>query len=252
MSRVRLACVLVLLLPSLALAGDFERGLEALGKKDYDHAIIHFNAYMQANPKQNASAYYNRGLAHYGKKDYDWALADFTESIHLDPRNADAYCNRGSVHYHKKQYDKAIDDFDAALRLNPRHPGASDNRGSAYAAKKDYDKAIAVYQEAIRLNPNRPHAYNNLAWLLATCPQDAVRDGGKAVQLAVKACDFADWRDSNLLDTLAAAYAECQKFAEAVQWQKRAVEIGYEDKEDEAKALRRLKLYEEGKPYRQD
>jgi tetratricopeptide (TPR) repeat protein len=152
----------------------------------------------------------------------------------------------------KKQYDKAIEDFDKALVFNPRHPGASNNRGSAYAAKKQYDKAIAVFQEAIRLNPNRPDAYNNLAWLLATCPQAAVRDGQKAVQLALKACDFSDWRDGDLLDTLAAAYAECKMFTDAVKWQKRAVEMGHEDKEDMAKALRRLKLYEEGKPYRQE
>jgi Tfp pilus assembly protein PilF len=251
MSRIWLTWVLFLLLPSLALAGDFESGLEALSKKDYDRAILHFNAYTQANPKKNAAAYYNRGVAYYGKKDYDWAIADFTEAIRLDPRNADAYGNRSSAYLHKKEYDKAIADTDAALRLNPRHPVAANNRGSAYAAKKEYDKAVAIFGEAIQLNPNRPDAYNNLAWLLATCPQDPVRNGQKAVQLAAKACDFSDWRDGNLLETLAAAYAECKMFTEAVLWQKRAVEMGHEDKEDIAGALRRLKLYEKGKPYRE-
>jgi Flp pilus assembly protein TadD len=252
MSRIRLACVLVLLLPALAPAGDFELGREALRRKDYEQAIIHFNAYMQANPKPTAAAYYNRGVAHYGKKDYDWAIADFSESIRLDPRFADAYGNRASVYLLKKEYDKAIQDSDTALRLNPRHPVAANNRGSAYAAKKQYDKAVAVFQEAIRLNPNRPDAYNNLAWLLSTCPQAAVRDGHKALQLALKACDFSDWRNAEMLDTLAAAYAECKMFAEAAQWQKRAVEMGHADREDVEKALRRLKLYEQGKPYRQE
>ncbi len=252
MSRIRLACILVLLSPALAPAGDFEKGLDALSKKDYEQAIIHFNAYMQANPKQNAAAYYNRGRVHYGKKDYDWAAADFTESIRLDPRHADSYNSRGSVYLHKKQYDKAIEDFDKALSLNPRHLGASNGRGSAFAGKKQYDKAVAVFQEAIQLNPNRPDAYNNLAWLYATCPKDAVRNGKKAVQLALKACDFSDWHDGETMDTLAAAYAECKLFAEAVQWQKRAVEMSHADKEDRTKALGRLKLYEEGKPYHQE
>src|SRR5262249_51206314 len=152
---------------------------------------------------------------YYGKKEYDWAIVDFSESIRLDPRFADAYGSRGSAYLRKKEYDKALDDCDAALRLNPRLLGAGNNRGSALAAKKEYDKAIAAFREAIRLNPNRPDAYNNLAWLLATCPQDGVRDGEKAVQLAIKACDFSDWQDGNLLDTLAASYAECKKFVEA-------------------------------------
>jgi tetratricopeptide (TPR) repeat protein len=242
----------LLLLPSLTWAGDFEDGLVALGRKDYDQAIIHFNAYMQANPKPNAATYNNRGLAHYGKKDYDWAIADFTESIRLDPRFADAYDNRSSAYLLKKEYDKAIADADTALRLNPRHSVAANNRGSAYAAKKQYDKAVAIFQEAIRLNPNRPDAYNNLAWLLATCPQAAVRDGNKAVQLALKACDFSDWHDGNLLETLAAAYAECKMFAEAVQWQKRAMEMVHADREDLERARRLLKLYEQGKPYHQE
>lgn len=252
MSRIPLVYALLLLLPSLALAGDFERGLEALRKKEYDQAINAFNTSMQADPTRNALAYYNRGLAHYGKKAYDWAIADFTGSIRLNPRDVDAYCNRGMAHYQKHEFDQAIDDFDAALRLNPGHLGASNNRGSALAAKKEYAPAILAFREAIRLNPNRPDAYNNLAWLLATCPQDAVRNGAQAVQLAMKACEFSGWQEGNLLDTLAAAYAESKMFAEAVAWQKRAMEIGHEDREELARALWRLKLYEEGKPYRQE
>jgi hypothetical protein len=40
------------------------------------------------------------------------------------------------------------------------------------------------------------------------------------------------------------------RLKEAVKWQMRALEIGYEGKEDEEKARKRLKLSEAGKPYR--
>jgi hypothetical protein len=47
MTRTRLAWFFVLLLPSLAIAGDYERGIEALKQKDDDLAIACFNACIQ-------------------------------------------------------------------------------------------------------------------------------------------------------------------------------------------------------------
>jgi hypothetical protein len=58
--------------------------------------------------------------------------------------------------------------------------------------------------------------------------------------------------DPDNLGTLAAAKAEAGNFKEAVKWQKKAIELGYDDKEETEKARQRLKLYEEGKPYKND
>jgi hypothetical protein len=46
--------------------------------------------------------------------------------------------------------------------------------------------------------------------------------------------------------------AESGKFKEAVKWEKKAIELGFDDKEEAENAQQRLKLYEEGKPYRGD
>ena len=40
---------------------------------------------------------------------------------------------------------------------------------------------------------------------MGTCLDATVRDGAKAVELATKACEVADWKDFAVLDTLAAA-----------------------------------------------
>src|SRR4051794_24321042 len=85
----RLACV-CLFFVSLAFAGDFERGVEALKKKDYDQAIARLDAFIRANP-QSAAAYLSCGKAQAGKKQYDRAIADFSEAIHLDPKSTEAY-----------------------------------------------------------------------------------------------------------------------------------------------------------------
>ena len=60
--------------------------------------------------------------------------------------------------------------------------------------------------------------------------------------------ELSNWKDANIIQTLAAIYAESGDYKEAVKWQKRAIELGFADKEESKKASRRLKLYEEGKP----
>jgi serine/threonine-protein kinase len=89
-----------------------------------------------------------------------------------------------------------------------------------------------------------------LAWLLATCWDDSIRDGKREVELATKACELTEWKDPVYVDTLAAAYAEAGKFDEAVKWEKKAMEqpgvLGPAALE-QAKA--QLKLYVAHKPY---
>ena len=60
-------------------------------------------------------------------------------------------------------------------------------------------------------------AQNDLAWLLATCPDNSVRNGQKAVELAQQAVQLSNGRSPEILDTLAAAYAEAGRFHEAVE-----------------------------------
>jgi hypothetical protein len=57
-------------------------------------------------------------------------------------------------------------------------------------------------------------------------------------------------RSAHYLGTLAAAYAERGDFKEAVKWQQKAIDLGYEDKDDMEHARLRLKPFELGKPYR--
>ena len=51
-----------------------------------------------------------------------------------------------------------------------------------------------------------------LAWIRATHPDGANRDGGEAVKLALKACQYTGYQDIQTLGTLSAAYAEAGQF----------------------------------------
>lgn len=168
--------------------------------------------------------------------------------VSRDDQADDAF-DRGNDALDQHDYDKAIAEFTEVIRLDPEDAGAYHNRAHAYCSKKEYAKAVADYNEAIRLTPDDPDSITSLAWLLATCPDDKVRDGKRAVELATRAGDLNRWKDANDMENLAAAHAECGKFDEAVKWQTKAMDVtvGLQNLDD---SRRRLKLYKEGKPFR--
>ena len=68
-------------------------------------------------------------------------------------------------------------------------------------------------------------AYNNLAWIYGTSPNASLRNGDEAVALATKACELTNFKNPEMLDTFAAAYAEMGKFEKAVEYQQKAIAL---------------------------
>ena len=84
-------------------------------------------------------------------------------------------------------------------------------------------EAIIAYRKALELKPRSPDILNNLAWLLGTSPEPALRNGQEAVEFALKAELITGGIDSRILDTLAAAYTEAGQFEAALLAAKRAI-----------------------------
>lgn len=252
-------------------------------KGEIDKAIADLNTAIQLNPRLH-DPYVVRAAAWKHKGDTDKAIADLTEAIRLEPRSAQAYHSRGQIWREKKNFDKAIEDFSQAIRIEPNKALGYCDRGYAWKAAKQYDNAIADYSEAVRLDPEDSDAYcgrgwawrekqefarsladfgqalridprdacalDGRAWIFATCPNPSYRDGKKAVEVAIEACELTRWKEAYCLETLAAAYAESGDFTSAVKWQTKAIEFETDPKE-KADYLARLKLFQEQKPYRE-
>jgi tetratricopeptide (TPR) repeat protein len=224
------------------------RGTLYQGKNDIKHAIADFDEAVRLKPKQ-ALGYSWRADAYRSAGDLDHAMADYTKAISLDAEDADSLNARGEIHEAKKEYDSALKDFTAAIKLDAKFAGAYNNRGIVYKKTKEYKRALADYRTALRLEPKSDGALNNLAYLMAACPDEKVRDGKKAIEYATRVCERTDWKRWEMLDTLAIANAEAGNFTEAARLEKKAMELGVPDKPDQEALTERLKLFEASKPY---
>jgi cytochrome c-type biogenesis protein CcmH/NrfG len=111
-------------------------------------------------------------------------------------------------------------------------------------------RAISDYERVLELEPGKPDRFSTLAHALATCPDDSVRDGKRAVQYALKACELTSWKDAATIDILAMAYAANGNFSDAVKWEQTFLRATLPEKV-RASALDRLELYRRNKPYRE-
>ena len=94
-------------------------------------------------------------------------------------------------------------------------------------------EAVENYRWMLRVKPGDLSAANNLAWILATHPDQRFRNGAEAVDLLRPLLGGRDC-DSNFLDTLAAAYAEAGRFEQARKQRQRPL-IGPEAKASQPK-----------------
>jgi tetratricopeptide (TPR) repeat protein len=112
--------------------------------------------------------------------------------------------------------------------------------------------AVKQYSRALELKPDLAAALNELAWLLATNPDDTLRNGPRAVALAERARDLSGGKDPRLWGTLAAAYAESGQYQAAVKTQTEAIRLAQGGEPNLLQGMRlRLGHYQAGRPWRE-
>jgi len=117
----------------------------------------------------------------------------------------------------------------------------------------NFQAAKEQLQAALELKPDSPDILNNLAWLLATCTDDRVRDGAEAVKDADKACKLTHGQQTRALGTLAAAYAEAGRFDDAVAMAQKACEAAVKQGDPDLLSRNQtlLEIYRAHKPWRE-
>lgn len=213
-----------------------------------DEAIVHFEKVVGLKPDNfEAQANLGKCLLETGKPEE--AQVHFRVAVELAPDDAAGHVSLGNYLAAKKMPEQAVAHYEQALATQPRFIDARLMLGRALAAQGKYEAALAQFGGACQMEPRNLQAVNDLAWLLATCPQDEARNGAQAVQLAEMACQITGHRDPVLLNTLAAAYAEVARWPEAVAAASSALALAQPSDPQLAQEIRQhLDRYRQSKP----
>ncbi len=206
---------------AFALSGRGSLYCDYLGQPE--KALADFSKCIELDPK-NAAHWYNRGNAYHALAQYEKAVADYSKAIKLNPKYVEAWASRGLTYFYLGHHDKALADLSHATEINPKHVFNWITRGWIYSNLGQYDKAVADYRTALELAPAHAGAHNELAWLLATCPDAKRRDPKRAVEHAKKAVQLAP-KDANNWGTLGTANYRAGDWKAAVAALDKALEL---------------------------
>ncbi len=217
-----------------------------------DEAQWHYEKALELRPKY-PKAHINLGLLLVDRGQVAAASDHFQKALDLDPGSALAHNNLGITLMSSARYVEAVRHYRKAIELDPEFPQAHANLGHVLAVLGQSAEAEAELRGFLRAQPDHPVVLGWLAWLLATAPDGTVRSGHQAVELAQKAAQLTNYRDPGILDALAAAYAETNRFQEATETAAAARDLATAGGNTAlaAKIQRRSELYRKSQPFRQ-
>jgi tetratricopeptide (TPR) repeat protein len=193
-----------------------------LRQKKYPAAEAQFREELKRHP-ENATAHVTLGLALAGQQRDVEAGREYQAALQLEPADA-AIRNLLLANAQRQSMELALSQWTRQLATNAT-PELPLQIAQAESALGQYPAAIAHYQLALSRQPEAPDVMNNLAWLLATCPDAKVRDGRRAVALAGRACTLTQFKTTRFMGTLAAAQAEAGRFDDAIATAQKACDL---------------------------
>ncbi len=167
----------------------------------------------------------NLGIVFLGQGKVDEAISMLQAAVELRPDNSPAHENLAKALLQKGQVSEAIVHYRKLLELQPDNIEVHNIVGTVLTQQGRVREGIEEWQKVLAIQPANGNAISNLAWVFATSPDESIRDGAKAVQLAEQALHISARRIPILFRTLAAAYAESGRFSEAIQTAQQGVEL---------------------------
>lgn len=235
----------------------------------YDDALADLNALIKLLPARTELLLQRAKL--YGQRE-DWtsALAECDRLLERLTAKEQPTTDEIILLYQVRQYHALmlghLKKFDQAVaELQPLIDRVSADRvNHLYLAEiresaGNYRGALEEYERAYDLrDPNLLHEDDMQTWaavaaaladFLATCPDDELRDGSRAKEIAQTARQRSGERILDCGFALAAAHAELGEFADAVRVQERTIGPLAEDVNLEMQR-QRLEAFRQGKPWR--
>jgi len=186
------------------------------------------------------------------KGDLTAAQRSLDAVIKADPTFYPAYYIRAEVFLNQRKYQEAIQDCNEALRKDSTFAEAALLRARANYYLSRYGESLKEIDHVINIRPRRDalaRACSERAWLRLNCPDQSYGNGRQALKDATAACKLMDWKDENMIDTLAMAYAEVGDFDSAVRYEEKALGLRGVNTNDSKRLQAHLDSFKQHRPF---
>jgi tetratricopeptide (TPR) repeat protein len=220
------------------------------GRGEVDLALAHYRKALAIKPDY-AVAHFNLANTLAGRGRADLAVAHYREAVNIQRDYTEAHANLANALLALGRREEAIEHLRRVVELSPAAAMPRNDLGIVLAVQGRFDETLTQFRQALQIQPDCVEARTNLAWLRATCPKAALRNGREAIEHARRADQLCGGQRADVLGTLAAAYAEAGRFPEALAAARKALDLATRQKSPaSADVLRKqIALYEAGKPF---
>ena len=222
---------------------DYADAINALGASLHragkiDEAICYYESALKIAPNL-AGAHLNLAAAFMVKDRFADAVAQYE----IVQSSADT---PGLNHNHK--YAKHLAE---TLWHDPNSASAHYGLGQILEKSGKINEAVTHFEKALQLKPDWVELMNGMAWILAVDKNTEIHNPDRAVSLSLRACELTNYKEPELLDTLAVAYAAAGDFDKAAETEQKALGLcqssEWEAVKEQIKS--RLVLFKNKKPY---
>ncbi len=176
------------------------------------------------------------------------AIEYFEKAIESDPNFVGAYIQLGITLSASGQKAEALGQFGKVLEINPNDFPANYHSAVALLALGRRAEALKHFLTSVKRKPNNGGVHHGISWIMATAPEDELRNGKRAILHARHAL-VLNQGNPFMVDGLAAAHAEAGQFAAAIKWQEQAVKMVSGN--TKVAFEKRLARYQQNLPYRE-
>jgi tetratricopeptide (TPR) repeat protein len=206
--------------PAVNLYKLMDAAMQLEEKGENDEALEIWKKAAALEP-ENAKVQNGLGISLYVHGDREEGFEHLRHAIRINPLSVESHSVLGRFLLDQGHVDEALTELQTAIGIRPHFESCEEALGAAYQAAGKDAEALAHWRKAHLIDPGRASAMLGIAWLMATAPEPSLRNGPEAVRMAESARDLEP-DSAEVLDTLAAAYAEEGQFSRAIDAVERA------------------------------
>ena len=234
---------------ALECANTLEAAEKAAYEKDFARAAALFRNALRFT-EYAPDIMWSKAQAQLEMGDYYGAISDSGKLLKLLPHHIEAYELRGTAYYRLAEHEQAVAHYREGLKLDPEHKGCKQghklvkklekSRKKAEEAfdTKKYEEAVALYEKTRNIDPE--HVTFNRQIMLKQIK--ALSRSGKHDAAITEARRYNEENETvEGLWVLGEALTDSEKFDEALNIYRKALETAPENSQEEQEAKKKVK-----------